>query len=169
MVIYRIEDMYGFGFETSNYKKRQLYFDSDVRFGFIDDEYKVGDLKLSIIDHIQLYIGITQYLSVLPLFELSQKIITVENNCLKKFHSLSESDFLVELKKCGFDLYLYEIDDRFTMSHDKFNSNEVVFLYRLHSKKTKYKPNVDSNGVTLHFNKEWDVAKNRHLTEDMFV
>jgi len=173
----RIENSEGFGFEVCNYPKRRKDFSSDIRFGFmkpstkiVNDAYKnrpndertISD-KLSSIEHIQFYIGITQHLDILPPSTLAIKILKEENNILKEVQFLSEEKFIKELNKLGFYLYEYRVSDIRYRGFD-----EVAFYDYNILDKEQYKAANNSTRKTYTPKSTWDLRKSRKLDKNSF-
>ncbi len=179
--IIRIENKDGYGFESCVSKIRQNTFDSDVRFGFTRCYYKFGGhfdnpVELTTIEHIQLYIAVTQFLDILPLYTLSKKLISVtDDGIFYRFKTMPEDTFIKELKKLGFTMYVYYVPKEYTLKHQKFNSNEITFLYqdddknKLFLKKELYKPKKRKVKIVKPLKHvKWNISNNRHLKLEYF-
>lgn len=182
--ILRIEDKNRFGFETSIHDKRKKHFDDCVRFGFIYTPYTITksdgykyDVDLTEIEHIQLYIAITQYLDFLPLYPISKKLLVEDNGRLIRFTTISEEDFVKELELLGFAIYEYHVPKELVKGHDKFKSNEIAFYHHdedtneiLYKKRKKYKPKHTEEVKIIEPKEDnvWNLKGNRDLTRDKF-
>lgn len=158
MKILRIENSNGYGFESCIGDKRKKCFNPFIRFGFpISDSDTI-----TAIQNIQFYIGISQHMRFLPLYDLHKKLIIEENNILKRFNFISEKKFIKILNELGFNIYLYEI-----LKSIKDDGFEIVFLEQHILKKEIYKA-ADIKGWCYIPNKEFNIKSHRKLKKDFF-
>lgn len=170
--VLRIEDKNGYGFETSFSEKRKKFFHPDIRYGFLkptslEFEYAKTHVscKLTQIEHIQFYIGITQYLDLLPLYSIHKEIIYEdEYQNLKKIKFLKESEFIKRIEELGFKIYEYTVDQI-----EWRGFGEVSFHVKSIFNKKEYIPK-DEFTLEEYVPKEVkNLKKNRNLTKLDFV